>query len=140
EPGATGRLSSGEMSCRTWLPETGTALLVVRPPAVTAALVLDRALHLPGAQHAALLQVDPLTGRLQFTHLAGQPGPTLQDLIALRPGETAAERSMSQRAPVCQDDLLHDAGLRPDLAGALKRLGLRRVLAAPLLHDGATSG
>jgi PAS domain S-box-containing protein len=126
------------------LREISGQLTRVRDPGQLLRLVVDEAARLIEADAVALELLDPAAGRTRWAYDAGIDDPALHALI--REGQPADRGliglALRRRATVCTGDYLEDRQFThlPEADDFIRALGIRSMIAAPLVADAAPLG
>ncbi|HLO36381.1 MAG TPA: GAF domain-containing protein, partial [Candidatus Deferrimicrobium sp.] len=122
------------------LREIATRITAIRDPTELLQQVTDSARRLLDAERSQLDIVDPATGLIRWTTASGE-GPFAGDLPGTREGVAAEvginSIAIEERRVVATPDYLADPRIRhvPESDAFVERVGIRSVLAAPLMSD-----
>jgi GAF domain-containing protein/DNA-binding response OmpR family regulator/anti-sigma regulatory factor (Ser/Thr protein kinase) len=102
--------------------------------------IVSRAVQLAGVEAGAIYEYDEADELFHLRATENLPAEFVEAATALRKGEGATGRAGVTGAPVQIPDIAAPGAYQSGLRGILLELGLRAVLAVPLLHEGRVVG
>jgi CHASE3 domain sensor protein len=134
--------SEGRRRSAEALAQVGQELTRSLDFGVVARQICEGVIGLLGVLQSAVYRLDPESGDLVVTAVAGNLGPSFAPELRFPRGTGAVGLALRERAPVWSANVLEDPRINftPEVRRAVDQAGVRAVLAVPMLVGGQVVG